>query len=126
MTESEALTLKKAECELAVYRKGFLCVKFDFVRNVLIWKDSNRWYNNFVRGLPESGMRPVHDAFLAFLKECRDLAPDDSDEPHHYLWRVNLDDGGNSIEITGSDIENESWRNLVQAVEKAGKRNFRL
>ncbi|MGB4609449.1 MAG: hypothetical protein ACOX3H_08515 [Saccharofermentanales bacterium] len=122
----DKLMFSWAICELAAYRKGYITVKLDFKTNVLSWKDSNRWFNNFVRGLPKIQMQPLYDVLSRFIKEHRDDEYKTIDAPQHYVWNVRAGNESNTIEISGYDTDTEIWQELVKAIEKAGHRDFKL
>ncbi|MDI9490100.1 MAG: hypothetical protein GX145_03945 [Clostridiaceae bacterium] len=116
-----------ATCELAGYRKGYITVKLDFKTNVLSWKDSNYWFNNFVRGLPKSQMKPLYDVISRFVEEYRDKSYETMETPQLYVWNVQVsDDNNNTLELSGYDTDSEIWQELVEAIEKAGHRDFKL
>ncbi|MDD2533172.1 MAG: hypothetical protein PHC86_00510 [Eubacteriales bacterium] len=46
-----ARDIESIDCELAVYRKGFLSVHINLSRGYLTWRESNCWTNNFTRSL---------------------------------------------------------------------------
>lgn len=115
-----------ATCELAGYRKGYITVKLDFKTNVLSWKDSNRWFNNFVRGLPRSQMEPLYDSVCNFVEENRDKDYAVTETPQLYVWNIQVGDDNNKIELSGYDTDSDVWKKLVKAIEKAGLRDFKL
>ncbi len=115
-----------ASCELSGYKMGYITVKLDFTTNVLTWKDSNHWYNNFVRGLPKAQMQPIYEAIESFVREHRhrEIAIPDSPEP--YVWHIQIGDANDSQEFQGYDVKSESWLHLVNCIESVVDREFRL
>ncbi|NLJ69976.1 MAG: hypothetical protein GX328_00730 [Clostridiaceae bacterium] len=122
----DKLMFNWAICELSAYRKGYIMVKLNFKTNVLSWKDSNRWFNNFVRGLPKNQMQPLYDVLSRFITENRNKEDKTTDTPQHYVWNVQAGNDNNTIEISGYDTDTEIWQDLVKAIEKAGNRDFTL
>lgn len=125
MTEQK-LSFTWATCELSGYRKGYITVSLDFKTNILSWKDSNRWFNNFVRGLPRSQMKPLYESIHHFVEENRDLEYKIPNSPQHFVWNVQVGDGNKTLELNGYDIDSVNWINLVESIEKAGQRDFKL
>lgn len=58
-------TIKSLDCELAVYRKGFLSVHVDLDRGYLTWRESNRWCNNFTRTMTPEQIQWLDEALLS-------------------------------------------------------------
>lgn len=117
-----------AEIELAVYRKGFLTVKIDFDKSVLVWKDSNRWFNNFVRGLPHSQMQPLQHA-LANLLQAKKTSQQEENLAgvvYRCLWRVSLANQHETLTISSQNIELPEWQGLVRNIERITRRTFKL
>ncbi|MDO5737659.1 MAG: hypothetical protein Q4P65_00190 [Eubacteriales bacterium] len=123
-----AQKLEWAACELSAYQGGFLLVRFDFVHNVLVWKDSNRWFNNFVRGLPEADM----DVFRQVLEtNLRELLKEDSGDllegPQSKVWRLIYKFADEpEMEHISYDGSINSWRRLASLCSEAGGRSFVL
>ncbi len=46
-----AREIESLDCELAVYRKGFVSVHINLARGYLTWRESNRWAHNFTKTL---------------------------------------------------------------------------
>ncbi|NLJ94722.1 MAG: hypothetical protein GX326_04425 [Clostridiaceae bacterium] len=125
MSEKE-LSFDWASCELSGYRKGFINIKIDFTSNILSWKDSNHWYNNFVRGLPKSQMQPLYNAIESFVIEYRDKSVTEIDEPVPFVWLVQIGEKDQVIELQGHDLDSDLWKNLVTEIEKVAQREFEL
>ncbi|MDO5733802.1 MAG: hypothetical protein Q4P08_01510 [Eubacteriales bacterium] len=123
-----ARAIEWAECELSVYQRGFLLVRFDFAHNVLIWKDSNRWFNNFVRGLPRETMELYKAAVLKFILERSQEEPKLASGTNESIWtlRYGYSDSEAEHSLSGTDIEAPAWLELKANIEEAGGRSFKL
>ena len=63
----EHAAYRKLICEISAYRKGYIEVVFDWQRELIVWQDSNRWYNNFVRALSSADItRSIEISCLIF------------------------------------------------------------
>lgn len=117
-----------AECELAGYQRGFLMVRFDFVHNVLIWKDSNRWFNNYVRGLPREKMTGYRQHMADLLSVLEANTPAEPELPADYIWHISVGKEGEDacLTVTGTDVTTDTWHELALMIEDAGGRSFKL
>lgn len=115
-----------AVCELAGYQKGYITVNLNFKSNILSWKDSNRWYNNFVKGLPKKQMQPLYKTICEFVEENRDVEYKTPEKPQHYVWNLQIGDDSDSLELSGYDVDSKNWKTLVESIEKVGQRDFKL
>lgn len=114
-------TFNWAECELTRYRKGFVTVRFDFDRRVLIWKDSNQWFHNFVRALGEGSMQEIREEIHRFLHDLEE--EEQSDTPAAAGWRLSL--GRNEEQAylvkAGHNMDSPAWRRLVRIIEESSR-----
>lgn len=118
-----------AECELAAFQRGFLLLRLDFAHNVLIWKDSNRWFNNFVRGLPRDQMTHYRQAVCQFIEEQGQREHKHlTGGQHDLIWRLSFQyvDSEEEIVLSGSDLSSLAWRRLAAAFTEAAGRNFSI
>ncbi len=125
----EEIDFTWANCELSGYRKGYVTVKLDFKTNILSWKDSNYWFNNFVRGLPTHQMLPIYDALKDFIKQNIDHKPAKLLSPQDYVWHIQAGsdlEGSPTYELSGYDVQAASWKKLLAAIEKVAQREFKL
>lgn len=113
-------------CELSGYKKGYISIHIDFNSNVLSWKDSNHWYNNFVRGLPSSQIDPVKNSLIKFIKANQDKTETTIDSPQEYVWTIQIGENEETIEYKGYDIQTIEWYELAAAIEKVSRHEFRL
>ena len=118
-----------AECELAAYQRGFLFLRLDFQHNVLVWKDSNRWFNNFVRGLPREKMAGYREIVSDFIRQASPEPDLDLEKiQRDFIWRLSYQevDGSEEFELTGSDLSSLPWQKLAAAFAEAAGRSFSL
>ncbi len=113
-------------CELSGYKKGYITIHFDFTSNILSWKDSNHWYNNFVRGLPKHQIDPVKEILFDFIETNKAESIEKPDTPKEYVWTIQAGKAEDKIEIKGYDITTEDWRKVTLAIEKIARREFKL
>lgn len=96
------------------YRQGQISVRIDFKRNILIWKDSNRWFNDFVRSLTEQQSTEIIRTLPNLLKNCQ--VPDSfTPNPEAaYCWTLEVasleekEDGEEEKVCKCAGINNES------------------
>lgn len=95
------------------YRQGQVTVRVDFKRNILIWKDSNRWFNDFVRSLTEQQSAEIIETLPNLLKNCEVPNSYTPDPEANYYWTLELRVSGDSEEeevkiLKCAGINNES------------------
>jgi len=72
-------------------------------------------------------MKPLYDVISRFVEEYRDKSYETMETPQLYVWNVQVsDDNNNTLELSGYDTDSEIWQELVEAIEKAGHRDFKL
>lgn len=116
-------TFNWAECELTRYRKGFITVRFDFERRVLIWKDSNQWFHNFVRALGEGSMNGIREEILRFLNELED-EDEQMSETTQSSWSLSLgrkDEEDPYLTKVGHNTDSTAWRRLARIIEESSR-----
>ena len=91
-------TIESIDCELSIYRKGFLNIRLDLAKGLIVWKDSNHWSNNFVRSLTFTEVEVIR----RLLPELCTIHSDSCSCP------VAKTDSGSSLNITGSSLDNDS------------------
>ncbi len=141
------------DCELAVYRKGFLAVHIDLARGYLTWRESNRWYNNFTRTLSPEQIDWLNSvlssvALIESLPVCNDVclpiaghllaseeqAETGSTEPdqvpispqHRLAWSIIARTGDGCYEKTGLDSLPLGWNQLADIIETISRMPFCL
>lgn len=122
------------ELQLVRYRYGFVSVRLDFKRRVLIWKDGNRWCNNFVRALSDCRLIEAEVALQCFLEQGRlqaaALSAEETlraSEEVEYVWYLFRSLAGEaSLYCQGQGIDNHCWQNLANTVSAMAERPFRL
>ncbi len=115
-----------ASCELSGFQKGFITIKIDFISNILSWKSAKQWNNNFVQGLPKAQMKPLYESLDKFLQENSDKKPTKIIQPEPYVWIIQYGMPDEIIELQGYDIDFDSWKELITAIEKVSRREFKL
>lgn len=138
------------ELELSAYRRGFISVRLDFTRRVLIWKDSNRWFNNFVRALTAERLKTVEEEMNLLLEQSTApdptagpehpaaLAADPSQRPGHeafcpsekqdYVWYLLVGQEGEEGHLLRQayGLENAPWQRFANILGQASQRPFRF
>ncbi len=115
------------ECSLTRFRQGCITVRLDFENNLLIWKDSNRWFNDFVRNIDSvlaDKIRESANQLLAANDYCISIEIDPNKE---YLWQVKMGKKGLPdplAECAGDDDSQEEWHAFVREIERAGEQVF--
>lgn len=116
----ENIVFDWAICELSKLRKGFILVRFDFSRNVIVWEDSNQWSHNFVRAMSKDAVRTMRESLLDFLEAGEKLVPVEQERISD-SWRVSIGAEGNQepiLSISGTDTQSLAWRRLVRQIEE--------
>lgn len=124
----ENIVFDWAICELSMLRKGFILVRFDFSRNVIVWEDSNQWSHNFVRAMSKAAVRIMRESLLDFIEASENLAPVDQ-EIMSDSWRVSMGSEGSlepSLSISGTDTQSLAWKRLVRQIEEFCNCSFDL
>ncbi len=104
-------TIESVDCELSIYRKGFLNVRLDLAKGLIVWKDSNHWSNNFVRSLTFTEVEMIR----RLLPELCTVYSDNCSCPTPRA------DSGASLNIVSPSIDNEntsggsSWQILLRS-----------
>lgn len=128
-TNTLAKELAWIECELSCYRKGYITVRLDFVRNLLTWKESNRWFNNFVRALSADRMAALKNDVIRFIEENPSAAEHAEPGNRCSIWHVELgreDSEEPFMELGGEVLTSPSWRKFCRKIEIAGQRSLDL
>ncbi|NCA99621.1 MAG: hypothetical protein EOM08_04455 [Clostridia bacterium] len=136
--------IEALDCELAVYRKGFLSVHIDFARGYMTWRESNTWTNNFTRSLRPEQIESLRQRLMCSLDRidlpdmalqaadsCRlltqeqpagSLAPTTSDDHHGKVaWSLSLKTPSGYRQGTGSGFLPEGWQELSQTIETVSR-----
>lgn len=129
--------IESLDCELAVYRKGYLSVHINLARGYLTWRESNSWNNNFTRTLrPEQidqlRQRLGQSGWLLKLPEETD--PDQLHESnpilqdHHnsIAWSLCLKTPHGCCRDAGCDTFPDGWSELRQMIEDVSRQTFSL
>lgn len=121
------------EAEISGYRRGCIRVSIDLEKELVIWRDSRQWNNNFLRSISSEKIGHFREA-LPFTKllqwtsqlpgqPCEDGAP-----PAHAVdWAVSVafrEDG--RFRIAGRGSFPEKWCLLRDLIEAVTKTPFRL
>ena len=139
--------IEALDCELAVYRKGFLSVHIDFARGYMTWRESNTWTNNFTRSLrpeqieslrqrlmcsleridlPDMAHQPTASSRLMTQESPANcpaaLACDDSNGK--IAWALSLKTPSGYRQGTGSGFLPEGWQELSQTIETISRLPF--
>ncbi len=132
-----ARDIESLDCELAVYRKGFLSVHINLARGYLTWRESNSWNNNFTRSLrPEQIEQLRHNlansGWLLQLPEAIDEAmactENEIPDPHHMsiAWSLCLKTQNGCRRDAGCDTLPDGWSELRQMIESVSRIPFSL
>jgi hypothetical protein len=115
------------ECSVMRYRQGEITVRLDFDRNLLTWKDSNRWFNDFVRSITPEQARKIKDRLhklLGYVELTKTFKydPDDS-----FIWQIKLgerDSDTPSWEVGGTRNDLAAWIEFVKVIEEASEQTI--
>ena len=139
--------IEALDCELAVYRKGFLSVHIDLARGYMTWRESNTWTNNFTRSLrpeqieslrqrlicslnridlPDLAHEPTASSRLMTQEQpAASLATGTGDESHGKIaWSLSLKTPSGYCQGTGSGFLPEGWQELSQTIETVSRLPF--
>ena len=139
--------IEALDCELAVYRKGFLSVHIDFARGYMTWRESNTWTNNFTRSLRPDQIESLRQRLMCSLERFdlpdmahqpaassrlmtqeppasspATLACDDSNGK--IAWALSLKTPSGYRQGTGSGFLPEGWQELSQTIETVSRLPF--
>lgn len=129
--------IESLDCELAVYRKGFLSVHINLVRGYLTWRESNCWNNNFTRSLrPEQieqlRQKLAKSGWLLQIPEAGEETATCTEtgipESHHMsvAWSLCLKTQDGCHRDAGCDTFPEGWPELRQMIESVSRLPFSL
>ncbi len=119
------------EAELAGYRQGCLKVSIDLQKQIVIWRDSHQWNNNFLRSISPDKVRFIREflpktRILQWEKQYGDVVSCEvAGAPSQASWVVILFMYKNApqqpVKITGQGRFPQEWiqfRDLIEAVTK--------
>lgn len=139
--------IESIDCELSVYRKGFLSVRLDLQRKLIIWKDSNHWSNNFIRSLTFSEVEQIRCALpdlchglnncscklnssgkAAAVLQAADVTAmeDDNKDISACTWQMILNRQDQQWCLQGHNPTAETWQKLAGTIEKISRLPIRL
>ncbi|MDD2457690.1 MAG: hypothetical protein PHQ83_04175 [Eubacteriales bacterium] len=141
--------IEALDCELAVYRKGFLSVHIDLARGYMTWRESNTWTNNFTRSLrpeqietlrqrltcslsrfelPDLALQPASSGRLMTQDQPAGRVDTDSCADSHgkIAWSLSLKTPSGYRQGTGSGFLPEGWQELSQTIETVSRLPFSL
>lgn len=134
--------IESIDCELAVYRKGFLSVHINLARGYLTWRESNCWTNNFTRSLHPEQIAQIRESlnqscWLMALPEMLDhpvttghlLTTEEPDaDRSSTAWSLCLKTPSGFRQGKGSGTTNlpEDWSRLKQMIESISRLPFSL
>lgn len=142
--------IESLDCELAVYRKGFLSVHIDLARGYLTWRESNSWINNFTRSLhpeqierirdqlyssglllqmPEDADAPLTTGRLLTVDQPQDNTLSSPSAPYEHCaiaWALCLKTPRGYRRGSGSGSLPEGWQDLCAAIESISRMPFTL
>lgn len=112
-----------AESEIASYRKGFITLRFDFQRQLMIWRDSNQWFNDFIRSLPEEQAGQMRESLANFV--CHRLSEAEKIQANgrqDVEWTVRWGKNGSAVlgEISG-DLSSPAWKDFAMKLASASQ-----
>jgi hypothetical protein len=116
--------IESLDCELAVYRKGFLSVHINLARGYLTWRESNSWNNNFTRSLRPEQIEQLrlNLANAGWLLQLPESMDDDSIES----GVASLKSTGSCRRDAGCDTLPAGWYELRQMIESVSRLPFSL
>jgi hypothetical protein len=128
------------ECELAAYRKGFINIRLDLARGLIVWKDSNHWSNNFVRSLTFTEIEIVRRLLPDMYQnrtacvcklpgprlDAAVVATENSGHGSFYSWQLTLKSNEECWCINGNSTKAELWRKVVKTIEQISKLPVRI
>lgn len=141
-----ARDIEALDCELAVYRKGFLSVHINLVRGYFTWRESNCWTNNFTRSLRPEQIEQLHQS----LSQCLSILmmPESAEtesasgnshagsdtataDQHHHTamtWSLGLKTTAGYRHSTALDEDSlpADWKILKQTIESISRLPFAL
>ena len=140
--------INSINCELSGYRKGFLSIRLDLVKGLIVWKDSNHWCNNFVRSLTfqeiemirrvlpdlcrgnvkHSCQISVHQRAPAHQKiETDSMGGNIKAENSLYSWQMTINRESEACWcLRGHSPLTESWRKMTKTIEQISRIPVRL
>lgn len=124
--------VKWLECEISGYRKGYVKARFDVNQRVLVWSDSNHWFQNFVKTVEPRRMDALLEAVHHLMEN--ELPPSELKEAQLQgdlnQWRLSCGFAGEKEEAlwerVGYDLDGDNWQRVQHAVEEAGEHAFEL
>ena len=133
--------IEALDCELAIYRKGFLSVHIDLNRGVLTWRESNSWFNNFTRTLrpdqvewlrqrlfASSILQQVHEELDGPMTTGRLLTTEENQPAASapMAWALCLKTPGGYRRGSGCGSLPDGWSDLCQTIESVSRTPFAL
>lgn len=138
-------TIEIIDCELSIYRKGYLSIRLDLTKGLIIWKDSNHWSNNFVRSITfaeiEMIKRLLPDLCTFHSDHCSCPLPaadsgisvnnlsstlDKDNTLGGSSWQILLRSNAECWCIKGRNEQINVWRKLIRAIEKISRIPVRI
>lgn len=108
--------------ERVVPRQGSLRARLDFDRGYLTWRDSGQWSNDCTRTVNEAELRQVNSLLSA--ENLFETASETGDEASESHWAVLLNTDDGRFRLRPRDPLDETWRNLVNRIERLARACF--
>lgn len=127
------------EMKFSAYRKGCITVHVDFPRRLMSWRDSNRWFNDFVRVLTPDNLEDLRNHTRVFIetsatamsipgKPSEALSPCTAGSaPGEKNWCLSFGQEGAEqplLEYFGENQEDRPLRELSRTVERVGQQRL--
>ena len=112
------------ECSVVRYRQGKITVRIDFDRDLLTWKDSNRWFNDFVRNISNLQAQAIKEKLLLLLEKAELSQIFEYNPNETFVWKIRLGKAGERdaiLETGGEEADLPLWQDLVHEIENAGE-----
>lgn len=139
-----ARDIEALDCELAVYRKGFLSVHINLERGYFTWRESNCWTNNFTRSLRPDQIEQLRQNLSQCLsilmmpettesesaQQMDQLGTSTADQPGRtsMTWSLGLKTAAGYRHSTAVDEASlpADWKILKQTIESLSRLPFAL
>ncbi len=138
-------TIESIDCELSIYRKGFLNIRLDLAKGLIVWKDSNHWSNNFVRSLTftevEMIRRLLPELCTVHSSNCScpvsrtesgaslnivSTSLDNDNTTGGSSWQILLHGGSDCWCIKGTSQQTIIWRKVIRTIEQISRIPVRI
>lgn len=127
LKQNKEIDFNWIECAVIRYRQGEITVLVDFDRNLLTWKDSNRWFNDFVRNISPLQAEKIKSQIHNLLQVYPPKKTFNYEADEQFIWRLRLGQGDNQVytwETGGTASDAPTWSEFVKTIEAAGEQTL--